>query len=136
MCKFSEFFKTVAYMFAVSLHVCPGRYASVGVRLAVPYPCSTVNLYLGVTEDVGVSSLVVVVFLSEHLFVGSILVGNLHITISSAEDVVSEHTAFDMDESVAVYGAVCTSAVDVVPYIRHDVVFAVLRSRYAVYNMY
>ena len=131
-----KLFFVVAYALAVS--VCRGPCGDVAflVCLAVPYPCAAVHLHLRVAEDVGVGALVVCVLTSEHLVRRILLVVNAHVAISAAEDAVAEHAALDVYERIAVHRAVSTSAVDVAPYVGHDVVLVSIVAGLAVGDVY
>ena len=112
----------------------PGGDVAVDVCLSVPYPGSSVYLYLGVTQDVGVGSLLVGILLSQYGVTGNVLLflfgfiaGEVYldISVSTAVNVVAQFAALDMYQGIAIYGTEGASAIDVTPDEWHDVALAV-----------
>ena len=131
-----KLFLIVAYTLAVSVCRGPCGYVAVDVGFAVPYPRASVHLHLSVTKDVGIGAIAVCVLASEHLVCCFLLVVDAHVAISAAVDAVAEHAALDVHERVAVNRAVGTAAVDVAPYVWHDVVLVCIVAWLAVGDVY
>ena len=131
-----KLFFVAADALAVSVSRCPCGDVALLVSLTVPYPCAAVHLHLRVAEDVGVGAIAVCVLASEHLVRRVLLVVDEYVAISAAEDAVAEHAALDVYERIAVHRAVSTAAVDVAPYVRHDVVLVSIVAGLAVGDVY
>ena len=65
-CYLLEFCDRVADFLTVALCCQPGGDIAVDISILVPYPGSTIHLYLGVAQDVGIGSLVLGIFFSEY----------------------------------------------------------------------
>ena len=114
-CYLLKFSNGVTDFLALSLRSQPGCDIAVDISILVPYPGSAIYLYLGVAEDVGIGSHVQGILFSEYFFGIFILIGDSHVAVTATEDVTAQHTALDMYQGVAVYSAIGTTAIDVVP---------------------
>ena len=116
-----EFRNGVADFLAVALCCQPGGDIAVDIGILVPYPGTAIHLHLGIAEDVGIGSLVLGILFSEHFLGILVLFRYFYISVAASEDVTPQHTALDMHQGVAVYSAVCTTAIDVVPDVWHGI---------------
>ena len=114
-CYLFEFCNGVADLLTIALCCQPGGDIAVDISILVPYPSTAIHLYLGVSEDVGIGSLVLGILFSEYFFGIFILIGDSHVAVTTTEDVTAQHTALDMNQGVAIYRTVGTTAIDVVP---------------------
>ena len=97
-----KFLEILADLLALILSCGPGGDIAIHISFLVPYPGTAIHLHLGVAEDVGIG----IVFI---------------ISITATKDVATQHTALDMHQGVAVYSAIGTTAIDVVPYVWHGI---------------
>ena len=133
-CYLLEFLNVIANLLAVCLSGKPGGEITLAICLAVPYPGTAVYLHLGVTQNVGVGSLVGSILLAEHglesflllyLFGFCAVEHYLYMSIATAIDILSQFSAFHMYQGVAIHGAIGTTAIYVVPDEWHHVVLVV-----------
>ena len=126
-----KFIKVFTHLLTISLNVEPCSDVTVLVSLAIPKPCTTIYLHLGVAKNIGIGAFVICVLLAKHLLKGrrsrrlttivvSLIVGDRYIAIATTKDVESEHTAFNMHKSITINNAVGATTVYTVPYHRCD----------------
>ena len=115
ICYLLEFCNRVTYLLTISLCCQPGGDIAVDISILVPYPGTAIHLNLGITEDVGIGSLIVCILFSEYFLGILIFFRNCYISVTTTEDVTTQHTAFDMNQGVAIYRTIGTTAIDVVP---------------------
>ena len=129
-----EFLNVIANLLAVCLSGKPGGEITLAICLAVPYPGTAVYLHLGVTQNVGIGSLLVSILLAEHGLACFLLLFRfgffavkiyLYMSIATAIDVLSQFSAFHMYQGVAIHGTIGTTAIYVVPDEWHHVVLVV-----------
>ena len=133
-CYLLEFLYVIANLLAVCLSGKPGGEITLAISLAIPYPGSAIYLHLGVTQNVGIGSLVGSILLAEHglacflllfRFVFFAVQFYLNMSIATAIDVLSQFSAFHMYQGVAIHGTIGTTAIYVVPDEWHHVVLVV-----------
>ena len=133
-CYLLEFLNVIANLLAVCLSGKPGGEITLAISLAIPYPGTAIYLHLGVTQNVGVGSLVGSILLAEHGLACFLLLFRfgffaiqfyLNMSIATAIDVLSQFSAFHMYQGVAIHGAIGTTAIYVVPDEWHHVVLVV-----------
>ena len=133
-CYLLEFLNVIANLLAVFLSGKPGGEITLAISLAIPYPGSAIYLHLGVTQNVGIGSLVGSILLAEHGLACFLLLFRLgffavkiylYMSIATAIDVLSQFSAFHMYQGVAIHGTIGTTAIYVVPDEWHHVVLVV-----------
>ncbi len=126
-----KFIKVFTYLLTITLSIEPCGDVTILVSLAVPKPCTTIYLHLGVAKNIGIGAFVLCILLAKHLLKGrrsrrlttivvSLIVGDRYIAIATTKDVESEHTAFDMHKSITINNTIGTTTVYTVPYHRCD----------------
>ena len=119
-----EFLDVITDFLAVCQGCKPGGDIALDICLAVPYPGTAVYLHLGVTQNVGVGSLVGSILLAEHgleyfllLFRFGFCVFQFYryTSIATAIDILSQFSAFHVYQGVAIHGTIGTTAIYVVP---------------------